>query len=74
MAGQPEHSEAHRLKTDDSMMTPLRKPRRLKSPPKVSQTRPVYPVRIGPKITTFDDWSDEEIEDAQPVKPWSQSA
>ncbi|KAL3666813.1 hypothetical protein V7S43_008431 [Phytophthora oleae] len=74
MAGQPKHTEAHNLKVNDGMMTPPSKLRQLKSPPKINQSRPVYPVRIGPKLSMFDDWSDEEPEDAQPVKLWSQSA
>ncbi|OWY93230.1 hypothetical protein PHMEG_00037449 [Phytophthora megakarya] len=55
-------------------MTPPRKLRQLTSPPKISQTRPVYPVRVGPLLSSFDDWSDEESEDAKPVRPWSRTA
>ncbi|KAG7383103.1 hypothetical protein PHYPSEUDO_004025 [Phytophthora pseudosyringae] len=74
MAGQPELADAHSLRARDGMISPPRKLRQLTSPPKINQTRPVYPARVGPRLPSFDDWSDEEPEDAAPVKPWSRSA
>ncbi|EGZ05789.1 hypothetical protein PHYSODRAFT_533367 [Phytophthora sojae] len=74
MAGEPESPNNQILKVADTVMTPPRKLRQLTSPPKINQTRPVYPMRIGPLMPSFDDWGDEEPEDAQPVKPWSRSA
>ncbi|KAE8884091.1 hypothetical protein PF005_g23359 [Phytophthora fragariae] len=74
MAGELESPNNQILKTTDGIMTPPRKLRQLTSPPKISQTRPVYPMRFGPLMPSFDDWSDEESEDAEPVKPWSRSA
>ncbi|ETI38431.1 hypothetical protein F441_15663 [Phytophthora nicotianae CJ01A1] len=74
MAGQPELADAYVLKAADGMTTPPRKLRQLMSPPTISQSRPVYSVRVAPLLPSLDDWSDEEPEDAEPVKPWSQSA
>ncbi|KAG2767944.1 hypothetical protein JG687_00000498 [Phytophthora cactorum] len=74
MAGQPELADVHSLKAADGMMTPPRKLRQLTSPPKISQSRPVYSVRVAPLLPSLDDWSDDEPEYAEPVKPWSQSA
>ncbi|KAL4169347.1 hypothetical protein KRP22_010267 [Phytophthora ramorum] len=74
MAGQPEHAQKHNLRAVESLMTPPRKLRQRTEPPKINQSRPVYPVRIAPLVPSFDDWSDEEPEDVEPVKPWSQSA
>ncbi|EEY66419.1 uncharacterized protein PITG_03991 [Phytophthora infestans T30-4] len=74
MAGHSELADIHSPKDTDGMMTPPRKIRQLSSPPKISQSRPVYAVRAAPLFPSLDDWSDEEPEDAEPVKPWSQSA
>ncbi|POM70522.1 Hypothetical protein PHPALM_13023 [Phytophthora palmivora] len=74
MTGRVELVASRDPKAIDAVMTPPRKLRKLTSPPKINQSRPVYPVRVGPPLPSFDDWSDEEYEDAKPVRPWSQTA
>ncbi|KAG6618768.1 uncharacterized protein IUM83_01538 [Phytophthora cinnamomi] len=74
MAGEPESPNNQTPHAADALMTPPRKLRQLTSAPKINRTRPVYPVRIGPLMPSFDDLSDAEPEDAAPVKPWSRSA